>query len=113
MDHRVTREISRPAEKVFDFFADASNNSRWQSGMASCRWTSDPPMRVGSTYEQRARFLVRDVVSSFVVTRLDPGKLIHIETFAWTFPIQVTRESKPRVRVRQESRHTFAAGHKD
>ena len=63
--------------------------------MMSCRWTSDPPIRVGSTYEQRARFLGRDVESSFVVTDFEPGRLIGIETVESTFPIQVTREVEP------------------
>lgn len=92
MDFRVSRDIARPADEVFAFFADASNNPLWQGGMVSCRWTSDPPIDVGSTYEQRARFLGREILSSFVVTRLEPGRLIEIETTTSTFPIQVTRE---------------------
>lgn len=60
--------------------------------MISCSWTSDLPIGVGSTYEQRAKFLGREVLSSFVVTRFEPGKLIEIETVESTFPIQVTRE---------------------
>ena len=52
-------------------------------------------MAVGSTYDQRARFLGRDIVSSFVVTRFEPGRLIEIKTVESTFPIQVTREVEP------------------
>lgn len=92
MDFHISRRIARPADEVFAFFADASNNPRWQRGMISCQWTSDPPIREGSRYEQRARFLGREIRSSFVVTRFEPVRLIEIETTDSTFPIQVTRE---------------------
>ena len=91
----ATREIHRPAEEVFAFFADASNNPKWQNGMVSCEWTSEPPIRVGSTYEQHARFMGRDVVSTFAVTAHEPGRMITIETIESTFPIKVVRRVEP------------------
>lgn len=84
-------EIARPAAEVFDYVADAANNPAWQGGMRSCVWTSEPPLRVGSTYDQEAAFLGRAIRSSFVVTALDPGHSITIETTESTFPIRVTR----------------------
>jgi len=95
MELGAVREVARPADEVFAFFADASNNPRWQKGMVSCEWTSEPPVDVGSTYEQRARFMGRDIVSTFVVTRLEPGRLIEITTLESTFPIQVVRTVEP------------------
>lgn len=95
MELRATREIGRPADEVFSFFSDASNNPRWQEGMISCEWTSDQPIGVGSTYQQRARFMGRDVTSTFVVTRFEPGRLIEIETVESTFPIGVVRTVEP------------------
>jgi len=92
MEMAATRSIPRPADEVFEFFADASNNPRWQKGMQSCEWTTGPPIGVGSIYEQRARFMGRDVVSTFEVTRYEPGQLIAIETIVSTFPIQVVRQ---------------------
>jgi hypothetical protein len=80
---------------VFAFFADAANNPLWQAGMVSCEWTSDLPIRVGSTYRQKARFMGRDVVSTFVVRRLEPGRVIEIETVESTFPIKVIRRVEP------------------
>lgn len=93
----VTSEvaIARPAEEVFAFLADAENNPSWQRGMKSCRWTSGGPIEVGSTYEQRAAFLGRPIVSTFVVTDLDPGRSITITTVESTFPITVTRSVEP------------------
>lgn len=87
----VSRQIALPADEVFAFFADATNNPLWQEGMESCSWTSEPPIGVGSTYDQRARFLGREVISTFAVTRFEPGELIAIETIKSTFPISVVR----------------------
>lgn len=95
MEMSVARTVQRPAEEVFEFFSDASNNPRWQSGMTACEWTTEPPIGVGSRYEQLARFMGRDVKSVFEVTDHEPGHLIRIETIESTFPIQVTRTVEP------------------
>lgn len=89
------RTINRPADEVFEFLADAANNPRWQRGMVSCEWTTDEPIAVGSTYSQQARFMGRAIVSTFVVTRWDPGETIEIETVESTFPIKVMRRVSP------------------
>lgn len=88
----ATRDIARPANEVFGFFADAANNPSWQTGMVSCEWVTDPPIGVGSSYEQRARFMGRAITSTFIVTRFEPGRLIEIETVESTFPIRVIRQ---------------------
>lgn len=85
-------EIARPPEAIFDFLTDMSNNPTWQKGMQECRWTSEPPLRLGSTYDQVARFLGKEIVSSFVVTEFEPGHRIRIQTTSGTMPIDVTRE---------------------
>ena len=84
-------EVHRPAAEVFGFVADAENNPRWQQGMRSCRWTTPPPIGVGSVYEQHASFLGREITSTFEVVRFEPHRLITIRTIASTFPIEVTR----------------------
>jgi hypothetical protein len=84
-------EIARPADVVFDVIADMSRNTEWQKGMRSCRWTSDPPIGVGSTYEQTARFAGRDIVTTFEVTDFDPRKVIRIVSVVSTFPLDVVR----------------------
>jgi hypothetical protein len=91
MQMTATRTIGRPAGAVFEFFADATNNPKWQKGMVSCEWVLGEPMEVGSRYQQRARFMGRPVVSTFVVKALEPGRLIEIETVESTFPIHVIR----------------------
>lgn len=91
MEMSATREIALSADEVFEFFSDASNNPLWQKGMRSCRWTSEPPIGQGSTYEQNARFMGREIRSTFVVTAYEPGQRIAISSVESTFPIQVER----------------------
>lgn len=88
-------EIDRPADEVFRVIADFSRNPEWQRGMKSAHWTSEPPVDVGSTYEQVARFLGRDVVTTFEVVAHEPGRSITIESRQSSFPIKVTRAVEP------------------
>ena len=95
MDIHVERTISAPAETVAPFFFNVANNLLWQSGMKSCDWTSEPPIAVGSTYEQSAEFRNKPVVSTFEVTEYEAGEMMRIESIKSTFPIQVTRWVEP------------------
>lgn len=88
-------EIDRPPEEVFAVISDFSRNPEWQKGMKSARWTSEPPARVGSTYEQVARFLGRDVITVFEVTAYEPDRSVTIESRESSFPITVTRSVEP------------------
>ena len=87
--------IDKPADEVFDFVADMSNNPRWQKGQVSCQWTSPPPIAVGSTYDQVAKFAGRTIKSSFRVSEFEPGELIRIESTSGPMPIDVTRTVTP------------------
>lgn len=88
-------DIDRPADEVFAYVADASNNPQWQDGMVDCRWVTEPPIGVGSVYEQEARMLGRPITSTFEVVAFEPGRSISIETIESTFPIAVTRSVEP------------------
>jgi uncharacterized protein YndB with AHSA1/START domain len=89
------RVISRPAAEVFAFVADSSNNPRWQKGQQSCEWTSAPPIGVGSTYDQVARFLGRTLVNRFEVIEYGPGRSMTIRSDEGSFPIEVRRSVEP------------------
>ena len=95
MQMGATRHINQPADEVFKFLSDAANNPLWQNGMRSCTWTSEPPIGVGSTYEQHARFMGKNVRSTFVVTVYEPGRRITIKSVESTFPIEVDRAATP------------------
>lgn len=91
----TTVDIERPAADVFAYIAEFEHNPVWQGGMTSCRWTSEGPIGVGSTYEQVASFLGRPIRTTFEVTAFTPGETISIESLVSTFPIQVTRSVQP------------------
>ena len=83
--------IARPAGEVFAYIADMSRNTEWQKGMQECRWTSEPPLRLGSTYDQVAAFLGKEIVSSFEVTEFVDGERIRIESTGGSMPLDITR----------------------
>ncbi len=84
-------EIHRPAAEVFDYLSNFENNPVWQDGMDRAWFTSEPPLAVGSTYEQVAHFLGREIKSSFEVIAFTPGESVEIKTVESTFDIQVVR----------------------
>lgn len=95
MQLSAAQVIRRPAEDVFAFVSDATNNPRWQRGMRSCRWTSPPPIGVGSTYRQEAAFLGRRIVTDFEVVAHEPGRSVTIRSTSGPFPITVRRSVTP------------------
>ncbi|HTJ77169.1 MAG TPA: SRPBCC family protein [Acidimicrobiales bacterium] len=89
-------EIDRPAAEVFAFLEDVTNNTQWLKGMRSCTWTTEPPVRVGSRYEQVAEFLGKEIRTSFEVTAHEPGRLVTIRSREGSsFPLTVTRLVEP------------------
>lgn len=56
-----TVDVDRPPEQVFASVSDLENNPAWQSGVETARFTSDGPLRVGSTYVQEAGLLGRRI----------------------------------------------------
>jgi uncharacterized membrane protein len=88
-------EIARSADDVFAYIADMANNPTWQKGQQRCVWTSEPPLKMGSTYDQTARFLGKTIVSSFEVIEYEPVRRIRITSTGGTMRIDVTREVAP------------------
>ena len=82
--------IDRPTEEVFAFISNFENNPLWQAGMVSAEFTSEPPLGIGSTYDQVAKFLGREILSSFEVIEYEPGHLLKATSTTGTFPITFT-----------------------
>ena len=109
-------EIDAPAAEVFAYIADMSRNTEWQKGMKECRWTSEPPLRLGSTYDQVAGFMGKEIVSSFEVTEFTDGEQIRIESTGGSMPLDITRSVEPlgddrcrvRARVRGDASGVFS-----
>ena len=89
----VQIEINCAPSVAWEYMANASHNPEWLPNMRSCTWITEPPIRPGSWYEQVARFLGRDVRTSFEVTALDEGRLVTITSLPGSsFPLTITRE---------------------
>lgn len=93
---KVRIEVKPPPDDVFAYWSDWSNNPTWQTGMQSCTWTSEPPLALGSTYDQRASFLGRPIVSSFEVVEFESGRKVRIRTTKSSLPLDITRQVTPR-----------------
>ncbi len=92
----VEIEIARPPDVVWEYLVNAEHNTEWLDNMQSCRWTTDPPIRIGSRYEQVARFLGKEVRTGFEVTDLRDGRLITIASLPGSsFPLTITRRLDP------------------
>jgi uncharacterized membrane protein len=91
----VNITIDRPPDEVFAYIANFENNPRWQKGMQSCKFTSDGPLGVGSTYEQVAKFMGKEILTTFEVINYQPGKMIEIKSVISTFPLHITRSVEP------------------
>ena len=87
--------INRPPADLFSFISNFTNNPKWQGGMVEAWYTTDPPLRTGSTWSQVVRFLGRRIESTFEVIEYQPGRLIKATTIKSLFPITVTRIVEP------------------
>jgi uncharacterized membrane protein len=93
----VQVDIDRPAAEVFAYLDEVENNTAWLRGMRSCAWTTPPPRGVGSTYDQVAAFIGKEIRTSFEVTAHEPGRLVTITSQEGSsFPLTVTRLVEPR-----------------
>lgn len=92
---KIETTIDRPATEVFAYLSDFSKNPTWQNGMKSCEWITEPPLRVGSQYLQKAGFLGREINSTFEVVEFEAASRIKAHTIESTFPITFTRWVTP------------------
>lgn len=91
----TTVQIERPSDEVFAYISNFENNPKWQSGQLEARFTSEGPLRVGSTYDQVAKFLGRKVVNTFEVLEYEPNRKVKASSISGSFPITFTRMVEP------------------
>ena len=91
----VVTEIKAEPEAVFAVIADYSQGPSWQRNMTSARWTSPEPHGVGSTFEQTAHFMGRDMTAGYEVTEHDAPRVTAIRSTSGPFPIAVRRVVEP------------------
>ena len=92
----LVTDIAAPPDAVFAVIADYSQGPTWQRNMTSARWTSPEPHGVGSTFEQTAHFMGRDMTASYEVTEHDAPRVTAIRSTSGPFPITVRRVVEPR-----------------
>ncbi len=95
MKVEVSLLINRPPADVFAYICNFENNPKWQERVVDAWFTSDPPLRRGSTYIQIASFLGRRIKSTFEVIEYQPGRLVRASGAAGLFPITFSRQVEP------------------
>ncbi len=104
----VKVEIAAPADAVFAYIADLTNNPEWQSGVAGTRLTSGESAEVGAKYEQT---LDNGQSAEYAITALDTGRSITVATVRGTVvdstiirTVQKLSEESSRVRMELSGR---------
>lgn len=87
----VNIQIKHPAKSTFEMISNFEKNPVWQKGMQECRLVTDGELRVGTRYEQLAKFLGKDIISTFEVKEYEPGKMVSASSISGSFPITFTR----------------------
>ena len=85
----------RPPEEVFAYITNFENNPKWQQGMKSCKFTSDGPFGVGTTYDQVASFLGKTIETKFEVTEYEPNQMVRFVSRQSTIPLRIMRSVEP------------------
>ena len=87
---KSSTHIARPPQAVFDFVSDLSNRPQWDREVISAEWTSESPVRAGSTYEVVTGFLGRKLQIAVEITGWDPPTSWGVRSRSGPFPIEAT-----------------------
>lgn len=82
--------INRPQQEVFDFVTDLSNDSKWQSGIVSVERSSDGPIRAGSTWVYKLKFLGREMEAEIELTSFDSPNQASVKSVNGPVPFENT-----------------------
>ena len=88
---KINIEINHPAQETFAFISNFENNPIWQKGMRECKIITPGDLQMGTQYEQKARFLGKDIISKFEVIEYTPGQRVKATSIEGSFPITFTR----------------------
>ena len=82
--------INRPQQEVFDFVTNLANDSKWQSGIESVERTSDGPIRAGSTWRYKLKFMGRKLEADIELTSYDPPNQASVKSIGGPVPFENT-----------------------
>ena len=87
--------IERPCASVAAYAGDPANAPEWYATIASVRWQTEPPVRVGSQMDFVARFLGRKLAYTYEVVEIVPGQRLVMRTAQGPFPMETTYTWQP------------------
>jgi carbon monoxide dehydrogenase subunit G len=73
MDSSASIHIDRAPDEVFDFVMDVPNDARWRTGVVEAAFTSDGPVRVGSTGYDAVENGSKRMEATWEVVAFEPG----------------------------------------
>ena len=87
--------VSRTVDVVAAYAANPDNAPAWYANIASIRWLTPPPLRVGSRLAFVAYFLRRRLAYTYEVVEWEPGRRLVMRTTDGPFPMETTYEWTP------------------
>lgn len=86
---RLTVTIEKPVDAVFAVLSDVEKTSRWHPSTVREYWTSDGPLRVGSTRRAEAKSFGVRSTNEAVVTVFDPSKALGLRSIDSPIPFSI------------------------
>jgi uncharacterized membrane protein len=84
--------IAAPVERVFAFAADFENDPQCRDEIQQMRYTSDPPVGVGTRAVETARILGQTLETTTVATDCEPNRRVAAKSISGSVPIVASRD---------------------
>jgi uncharacterized membrane protein len=84
--------IAAPVERVFAFAADFENDPQWRDEVQEMRYTSDPPVGMGTRAVETARILGQTLETTTVTTDYEPNRRVAAKSISGAVPIVASRD---------------------
>ena len=76
----LIEKFDHPAEKIFALLTDINRQPEWIAEVEAISRPPELPLRVGSTYDQSARYNGRAVTIHEEIVSLEPNRLLKLES---------------------------------